>query len=146
MTIAMIHWFIIICSKYFEKTTFSIPKVVGSIPTMAKHIFQACPVWIYTQSNITNNIWKSCQSFHTILKFFQRKKNYHNFCFISIIIYQLKINISYRNRNNLNSAHWLSDTALKSLWRTEIRTEDQIKIFLGIINGNAHNFTINFPH
>jgi hypothetical protein len=31
-----------------------IPKVVGSIPTVARHIFQACPVWIYTQSNITN--------------------------------------------------------------------------------------------
>ena len=30
-----------------------IPKVVGSIPTMVRHIFQACPVWIYTQSNIT---------------------------------------------------------------------------------------------
>jgi hypothetical protein len=35
-------------------TRASIPKVVGSIPTVAKHIFQACPVWIYTQSNITN--------------------------------------------------------------------------------------------
>jgi hypothetical protein len=33
-----------------------IPKVVGSIPTMARHIFQACPVWIYTQSNITSII------------------------------------------------------------------------------------------
>ena len=31
----------------------SIPKVVGSNPTMVRHIFQACPVWIYTQSNIT---------------------------------------------------------------------------------------------
>ena len=31
----------------------SIPKVVGSIPTVARHVFQACPVWIYTQSNIT---------------------------------------------------------------------------------------------
>jgi hypothetical protein len=30
-----------------------IPKVVGSIPTVARHIFQVCPVWIYTQSNIT---------------------------------------------------------------------------------------------
>ena len=28
--------------------------VVGSIPTVARHIFQACPVWIHTQSNITN--------------------------------------------------------------------------------------------
>ena len=33
----------------------SIPKAVGSIPTVVRHIFQACPVWIYTQSNITSN-------------------------------------------------------------------------------------------
>ena len=26
---------------------------MGEIPTVARHIFQACPVWIYTQSNIT---------------------------------------------------------------------------------------------
>ena len=32
----------------------SIPKVVGSIPTVVRHIFQACPVWICTQSNITS--------------------------------------------------------------------------------------------
>ena len=31
----------------------SIPKVVGSNPTVAGHVFQACPVWIYTQNNIT---------------------------------------------------------------------------------------------
>ena len=35
----------------------SIPKVVGSIPTVVMHIFQACPVWIYTQSNITSIIF-----------------------------------------------------------------------------------------
>ena len=35
----------------------SIPKVVGSIPTVARHIFQACPVWIYTQRNITSIIF-----------------------------------------------------------------------------------------
>ena len=29
----------------------SIPKVVGSNPTVVRHIFQACPVWIYTQSS-----------------------------------------------------------------------------------------------
>jgi hypothetical protein len=29
------------------------PKVIGSNPTVARHIFQAFPVWIYTQSNIT---------------------------------------------------------------------------------------------
>ena len=33
--------------------TAGIPKVVGSIPTVASHIFQAFPVWIYTQINIT---------------------------------------------------------------------------------------------
>ena len=32
-------------------------KVVGSIPTVARHIFQACLVWIYTKSNITNIIF-----------------------------------------------------------------------------------------
>jgi hypothetical protein len=31
----------------------SIQKVVGSIPIVARHIIQACSVWIYTQSNIT---------------------------------------------------------------------------------------------
>ena len=35
----------------------SIPKVVGSIPTVAGHIFQARPVWIYTPSNNTNIIF-----------------------------------------------------------------------------------------
>ena len=35
----------------------SIPKVVGSFPTVARHMFQPCPVWIYTQSNITNIIF-----------------------------------------------------------------------------------------
>ena len=39
----------------------SIPKVVGSIPTAAGHFFQARPVWIYTQSNITNILCK-CSS------------------------------------------------------------------------------------
>jgi hypothetical protein len=34
-------------------------KVVGSIPTVARHIFhQACPVWIYTQSNISQAWYK----------------------------------------------------------------------------------------
>jgi hypothetical protein len=27
------------------------------IPTVARHIFQACPVWMYTQSNITSIIF-----------------------------------------------------------------------------------------
>ena len=43
------------------------PKVVGSIPTVAGHIFQARPVWIYTQSNITNIIftWERLSSEYT---------------------------------------------------------------------------------
>ena len=32
-------------------------EVVGSNPTVAGHIFQARPVWIYTQSNTTNIIF-----------------------------------------------------------------------------------------
>ena len=32
------------------------PKVVGSIPTVVRLIFQACLEWIYTQSNITSII------------------------------------------------------------------------------------------
>ena len=31
----------------------SIPKVVGSSPTVGRHIFQVFPVWIYIQSKIT---------------------------------------------------------------------------------------------
>ena len=41
----------------------SIPKVVGSIPTVAGHIFQARQVWIYTQSNITNIKLQQCCHF-----------------------------------------------------------------------------------
>ena len=36
-----------------DVTLSAFPKVVGSIPTVARHIFQAFPVWKYTQSNIT---------------------------------------------------------------------------------------------
>jgi hypothetical protein len=28
---------------------------------VARHIFQACPVWIYTQSNITNIVYHILQ-------------------------------------------------------------------------------------
>ena len=42
----------------------SIPKVVGSIPTVAGHVFQACPLWIYTQSNITSKKSHLDQLFH----------------------------------------------------------------------------------
>jgi hypothetical protein len=42
--------------KYAWSRWASIPKVVGSIPTVFRHMFQACPVWIYTQSNITSII------------------------------------------------------------------------------------------
>ena len=42
-----------------------IPKVVGLIPTVARHSFQACPVWIYTQSNITNIIFNWVHNINT---------------------------------------------------------------------------------
>jgi hypothetical protein len=38
---------------YSNRPHISHTRTVGSIPTVARHIFQACPVWIYTQSNIT---------------------------------------------------------------------------------------------
>jgi hypothetical protein len=43
----------------------NIPKVVGSIPTVARHIFQARPVWIYTQSNIANIIFTRVHNTNT---------------------------------------------------------------------------------
>ena len=48
----------------------SILKVVGSIPTVARHIFQACPMWIHTQSNITN-----------IKLYFDKKMKIPEYCF-----------------------------------------------------------------
>jgi hypothetical protein len=44
----------------------------GSIPTVARHIFQACPVWIYTQSNITNIILNSPLIFHLTYELYCR--------------------------------------------------------------------------
>ena len=35
-------------------------RFVGWIPTVVRHIFQACPVWIYTQSSITSSILYIC--------------------------------------------------------------------------------------
>ena len=40
-------------SSIYKISMASIPKVVGSNLTVVRHIFQACPMWIYTQSNIT---------------------------------------------------------------------------------------------
>ena len=37
----------------------SIPKVLGSNPTVARYIFQACPVWIYNQCGNTYIIYKA---------------------------------------------------------------------------------------
>ena len=52
------HWASIQLAEHWA----SIPKVVGSIPTVAGHIFQARPVWIYTKSNITNIMICSCRT------------------------------------------------------------------------------------
>ena len=52
----------------------SIPKVVGSIPTAARQTFQPCPVWIYTQSNITNIIFTSVHNTNT------DKNHVHHYC------------------------------------------------------------------
>jgi hypothetical protein len=45
------------CDVSIPTCDVSIPKVVGSILTVVRHIFHACPVWIYTQSNITSIIF-----------------------------------------------------------------------------------------
>jgi hypothetical protein len=37
-----------------EVPTRQTPVTLSVYPTVARHIFQACPVWIYTQSNITH--------------------------------------------------------------------------------------------
>ena len=39
----------------------SIPRVVGLISTVVRHIFAASPVWIETQSNTTNIIFTKIQ-------------------------------------------------------------------------------------
>ena len=46
--------------EYVCDVTQCISTLVGSIPTVPRHTFQACPVWIYTQSNITNIISVNC--------------------------------------------------------------------------------------
>ena len=49
---------VLVCVAQLTEHWASIPKVVGSIPTVARHIFQlACLVWIYTQSNIAGIIF-----------------------------------------------------------------------------------------
>ena len=64
----------------------SIPKVVGSIHTVARHIFQARPLWIYTQSNITNIIFTRVHNTNTEknhitrLHWCRRNKPNHRFC------------------------------------------------------------------
>jgi hypothetical protein len=41
----------------WESNLWPLEYVTGSIPTVARHIFQACLVWIYTQSNITSILY-----------------------------------------------------------------------------------------
>ena len=53
MQLSYAVWSVRVCDMLAEHWA-GIPKVVGSIPTVVRHIFQACPVWIYTQSNITS--------------------------------------------------------------------------------------------
>jgi hypothetical protein len=48
-------------------------QVIGSIPTMARHIFQAFPVWIYTQSNIKNIIFTWVHNTNTEKSLIYRK-------------------------------------------------------------------------
>ena len=43
---------------------------VGSNPTVARHIFQACPVWIYTQSSNYIHFMSNCCYFLLPYSFF----------------------------------------------------------------------------
>jgi hypothetical protein len=52
----VLRWMSVMLLSVYIHTEQAWKKVVGSIPTVARHIFQACPMWIYTQSNITNII------------------------------------------------------------------------------------------
>ena len=66
----------------------SIPKVVGSNRTVARHIFQACPVWIYTQSNITQAQYKKCFK-HCFVSTYRKKV-----CTVKIQINMNRIELS----------------------------------------------------
>ena len=57
------------CRHLFDLHWASIPKVVGSIPTIARHIFQACPVWILRVTSQT-----SCFSYLYLAEEFQAQK------------------------------------------------------------------------
>ena len=55
-------------------------EVVGSIPTVARHIFQAYPVWTYTESNITSNHIRTC--FQHIKIFPNANANHRRFFYL----------------------------------------------------------------
>ena len=65
----------------------SIPKVLGLIPTVARHIFQACPVWIYTQSNITSIMKNNYKHFTSVNL---------TYTFNSLTLYSLTLVLSIR--------------------------------------------------
>ena len=79
----------------------SVPKVVGSIPTVARHIFQPCPVLIYTQSNITSIKTKviliSCYMCWRLLLFLSCNFPEHSIIF--------NINIISQSNNDNNNSH-----------------------------------------
>jgi hypothetical protein len=52
--------------------------VVSSLPILARHIFQACPLWIYTQSNITKIILLKSLNCPHPAKNFKRGKTFDN--------------------------------------------------------------------
>jgi hypothetical protein len=72
--------------------SFGTPKVVGSIPTVARHIFQACPVRICTQSNVTNIIITDFRNFswdslvYLIFRLLYNRRHYY----VDMSKYQMK--------------------------------------------------------
>jgi hypothetical protein len=67
-------------TQIFEAFYNTNQKVVSSIPTVVRHIFQACPVWIYTQSNITSIIFTWVHYTNTEKKNHEPKRLNFNKC------------------------------------------------------------------
>jgi hypothetical protein len=87
----------------------TIPKIVGSIPTVDRHIFQACPVWIYTQSNIT------CKH-HLVL------------CFLLFLNSRALPKKKRKSADDNNNNHFVQTTLASSFLKSSTRKKEaQIK-------------------
>jgi hypothetical protein len=77
-----------------------VPKVVGSIPTVARHIFQVCPVWIYIQGNITSIRFTWLHYTNTGFQFLKGKKRVNMDTYINWTLY-----LTVTERNSMFCKH-----------------------------------------